>query len=275
MSASLKGFKASLQLQAAITKIQKIEQMSNTKELFSAPVPELGIELPHIFKLGLTFAYQVGFSTKVSGTATVIFGATASIPDDAVVTVDLNNPHKSSWTGFEGADVSPVFDVTGLSANVKFAVFSQADLAFGIDLHDKARFDVELNLKIPQLSTTISAGYSMFPPPLPLFPSPHPSPNKKGNMQLTLPFPLPQRRQVGAPRKTVRPRPAPASSRRSASSCGSKSWPNGGTRRRYPTRTSSSTSQRRWTSTAWSCPSRTSPLTRPRPKRSSWHCPRI
>lgn len=166
MSASPKAFNATVELQAKITRTDKLEELSDKIEekadLFSMPVPDLGIEIPKVLKLGLTLSYQIGFSTKVKGSATFVLGATTSLPNDAIITVDLKDFQKSSWTGFEGAALVPIFDVTELSASVKFAVFTQVDLAFGIDIIGHDSLDVELNLKIPQLSTNFAAGYSRF-----------------------------------------------------------------------------------------------------------------
>ncbi|KAF6217447.1 hypothetical protein HO133_006917 [Letharia lupina] len=163
LSASPKAFNATVELQAKITRTDKLDKLSDKIEekadLFSMPVPDLGIEIPKVLKLGLTLSYQIGFSTKVAGSATFVLGATTSLPDDAIITVDLKDLQKSSWTGFEGAALVPIFDVTELSASVKFAVFTQVDLAFGIDIIGHDSLDVELNLKIPQLSTNFAAGY--------------------------------------------------------------------------------------------------------------------
>ena len=148
-----------MELQAKVTKTKKIDSLSGKKDLFSMPVPDLGFDIPHFLKLGLTVAYQIGYSTKMAGSATIIFGATSSLPDDAIITLDLLDNDKCSWSGFDGAVLDPVFDVTALSGTVQLAVFTQADLRFGIEIHEE-KAGVELNLKLPQLSTTYAGGYS-------------------------------------------------------------------------------------------------------------------
>ena len=159
-SASPKNFNATLEVKAVVTNTEKVEELSGKEELWSMPVPELGFEIPHLCKVGLTLAYQVGFSTKLMGSATVVFGATSSLPDDAIITVDLKDHEKTSHSGFDGAALLPVFDIPALSSSVKFALYTQADMAFGIQLEKIGKLDAELNLKIPQLSTTINAGFS-------------------------------------------------------------------------------------------------------------------
>lgn len=161
LSFSPKGFNATMELQAAITYPEKVEDLSAKKELFSYPVPDLGFEIKHLLDVGVTLHYQIGFSTKLMGSTTVVFGATSSLPDDAVIEIDVLDRDKVQHRGFEGAALEPIFDVSALSASVKFAVFTQADIAFGIDIkHTDEKADVELSLKIPQLATTILAGYS-------------------------------------------------------------------------------------------------------------------
>lgn len=160
LSASPKNFNATLELQAAVSNTEKLEELSGRKELFSMPVPDLGFEIPHLCKLGVTLAYQIGFSTKLLGSATVFFGATSSLPDDAVITVDIKEQKISSHKGFENTAFLPIYDVTGLSSTVKFAAFTQADIAFGLEIEGIDKSDIELNLKLPQLASTINAGYS-------------------------------------------------------------------------------------------------------------------
>lgn len=155
-----KGFNATMELQAQITNTEKVEEWSHKKELWVFPVPDLGFAIQHLGEIGLTLAYQIGYSTKVSGSATVVFGATSSLPDDAVISINLKDHEKSSHRGLDGYVLQPILDVKAITGTVKFAVFTQADIRFGIDLEKIGRSDVELNLKIPQLSKTISAGYS-------------------------------------------------------------------------------------------------------------------
>lgn len=148
-----------MELKAQVTYNHDVEPLSGKKELFSMPVPDLGFEIEHLCKFGVTLAYQVGFQTRLLGSATVVFGATSSLPDDAIITIDLKNHDSTTRTGFEGAALLPVFDITALTSSVKFAVFTQADIAFGIELHKIGKLDVELNLKIPQLSVIANAGF--------------------------------------------------------------------------------------------------------------------
>lgn len=148
-----------MEVKATITYVDQVEPLSGKQELFSVPVPDLGFEIEHLCKFGVTLAYQVGFSTKLYGSATVLFGATSSLPDDAIITIDLMNRDSTTRSGFENVALLPIIDIPAISTTVKFAVFTQADIAFGIELHKVGKFDVELNLKIPQFSVTANAGF--------------------------------------------------------------------------------------------------------------------
>ena len=184
-----------MELQAKVTRTDKLDTFSDKKELASMAVPELGIDIPKILKFGVTLAYQIGYSTKLMGSATVILGATSSLPDGAIITIDLKDPEKSSWSGFEDAALVPIFDFTDLSASVQFAVFTQADMSFGIEIPEHAKADVELNLKLPQLSATYAAGYSKLDSSLLTV------------IDLALSLPLAQRKRASAARMTMLRRP--------------------------------------------------------------------
>ena len=154
------GFNAAMELQVTAIETKKIDEYSDKKELFSYPIPDLGFEIKHLCTVGAVVKYQIGYYTKLLGTATLVVGADSKIPDDALITIDLLNEDHFSVTGFDGPLWKPVFDIKELTASLKFAVFTQADLAFEIELHHIGKWAVELNLKIPQLSATATGGYS-------------------------------------------------------------------------------------------------------------------
>ncbi|CAD6593259.1 MAG: hypothetical protein ASARMPRED_007222 [Alectoria sarmentosa] len=164
-----KGFNATLELKAKVTKNQKIggwfskdksstDSIEQEKELAEAPVPDFGIDIPGVLKLGAILSYSIGYATFFMGSASIVFGVTASLPDDATIMVDLLDRDQSYSYGFDG-ELVPIFDVTELTATVQFAVFTQAKLAFGIEIPHLDKQDIELVLKIPKLSYTVSAGY--------------------------------------------------------------------------------------------------------------------
>ena len=159
---SPKYINATVEVQAKITDVRQIEQLSESVDLISAPIPELGFEIEDVCKVGATIAYQIGYNTKILNSATLKMGAEASVPENAYIYVDLIHRDKSHWDGWD-AHLNPIFDVTELSSSVKFSAYTQVNLLFGIELHKFHKhneYGVELNLKIPQFATTVSAGYS-------------------------------------------------------------------------------------------------------------------
>ena len=154
-----RNFQAALEMEATITDTSAPKSLQYTKELFSFPIPDAGIEIEGIFKIGAILSYEVGTSFSFSGSATVDFGIQASLPDTAQVVADINDPDSSSATGWSSGTLTPTFDITKESASLKLAAFSQPKLAFGIELTDVGKFDVALTLKLPEISSTFSAEY--------------------------------------------------------------------------------------------------------------------
>lgn len=159
MKGSPQGLQAALQLEATITSSDEPDSLQYKKELFSFPIPDAGIEVEGIFKLGATLSYDVGISSTFSGSATVDFGLEAGMPDSAQVTADIQNPGSSSATGWSGGSLTPLFDIKKESASVKLAAFSQPKLAFGIELIEVGNFEVALAVKLPEVSVTLTAAY--------------------------------------------------------------------------------------------------------------------
>ena len=149
-----------LKLEATITASKDPETLNpDPIELFSFPIPGAGIEVAGIFKLGATVAYDVGTSATFAGTATADFGLEASLPDGAKVLADVNNPDQSSATGWAGSSLDPFFEVTKLEASITLAAYSQPKISFGITLDNVGDVDVVLGMKLPEISSTLSADY--------------------------------------------------------------------------------------------------------------------
>lgn len=164
LEASPSDFKAKLELEATVTSSKSPESIQNSKELFSAPIPGAGISVTGIFKLGATVSYEVGTSATFAGSATADFGLSASLPNGAKVVAAVNHPTDSSATGWSGSSLTPNFEVTKLSASITLAAFSQPKIAFGIELVEVGKVDVAVTMKLPEISSTLSANYGMPPP---------------------------------------------------------------------------------------------------------------
>ena len=163
LEATPSDFVAKLELEATVTSSKEPDSLQQSKELFSAPIPGAGISVTGIFKLGATVSYDVGTSATFAGTATADFGLQASLPNGAKVVADINSPTDSSATGWQGSSLIPIFDVTKLSASITLAAYSQPKIAFGIELIEVGKVDVAVTMKLPEISSTLSASYGKQP----------------------------------------------------------------------------------------------------------------
>ncbi|KAL8925993.1 MAG: hypothetical protein Q9172_001996 [Xanthocarpia lactea] len=159
LAVSPSNFKAKLELEATVTASKAPASLQESKEIFAAPIPGAGIAVTGIFKLGATVSYEIGTSATFAGTATARFGLEAGLPNDARVVADINNPSSSSATGWEGGSLTPSFEVTKLDASITLAAFSQPKIAFGIELIKVATAEVAITLKLPEISSALSASY--------------------------------------------------------------------------------------------------------------------
>ncbi|KAL9011588.1 MAG: hypothetical protein Q9173_003576 [Seirophora scorigena] len=159
LQAAPQSFKAVMQLQAVVTATASPASLQESKELFAAGIPGVGIAVPGIFKLGVAFSYEVGTSATFAGSATVDFGLEASLPNEAKVVADITNPSSSSATGWEGTSFKPNLEVTKLSASLTLAAFSKPKLSFGIELIKVGQVDVGLTMKLPEISSVLSTEY--------------------------------------------------------------------------------------------------------------------
>ncbi|KAI4139285.1 MAG: hypothetical protein LQ341_004273 [Variospora aurantia] len=159
LAGSPQGFAAKMDIATKITAPYSPDQLGYSKELFSAPIPEAGISVTGIFSLGAVVSYEVGVSTTFSGSASMNFGLTASLPDTAVVIADGLDRSASTATGFEGAVFDPHFNLTALSAGVTFAAFSQAKLTFGVDITKVGKLEVGMGLKLPAVEAIVKGAY--------------------------------------------------------------------------------------------------------------------
>ena len=154
VAAAPRNVHAALVLEASINGGVE-DKIDEAKELFSAPIPGVGIAVPGIFKLGGVLVYEVGVSASFKGAAKVDFGLKASIPDESVVMVNIADPGKSKAAGFKPT-VDPVFEVKQLEASLSLSAYSQPKLFFGIEIFSAAKADVTLALRLPEVSATFT-----------------------------------------------------------------------------------------------------------------------
>jgi hypothetical protein len=163
LTASPKGVQAELGLEAAISSTATLPLLKYSKELFAYGVPGAGVAVTNIFSIGVVLSYDVIGTATVSGSGTVDFGLKASLPDSAKLTADIVNKDSSSATGFSGGSLDPNFDITKGSASITLTASSQPKLSFGIELVKVENVDVEVIVKLPEVSATLTAAYGTHP----------------------------------------------------------------------------------------------------------------
>ena len=157
VAASPQNVRAALVFEASANTLTT-DRIDETKELFSAPIPGIGIAIPGIFKLGGVLSYEVGFSASITGQAVVDFGLKAFIPDESLAKVDLGSRGTSQATGFKPT-VEPVFEVKTLQASLAISAYSQPRLFFGVEIISAAKADVALTFRLPELETRFTPKY--------------------------------------------------------------------------------------------------------------------
>ena len=164
LSVSPSNFKAKLELEATVTASKSPANLTGSKELLEQYLsPEQVLKSQVSSSSVPTVSYEVGTSVSIAGAATARFGLEAGLPNNAIVVADVNNPSQSSADGWEGGSLTPSFRVTKLDASITLAAFSQPKISFGIELIKVATADVSLTMKLPEISSRLSATYGMQP----------------------------------------------------------------------------------------------------------------
>ena len=152
---------AALQLEATVSASGEVSSHSFTKELYHIPLPDAGISIKDVIDLGATLHYSVGVDCSFSGSAVVDFGVNTSVPDTAVIVIGYEN-ETSEATGFDTTLLTPTFDIDNAAASATLDVWSQPEIQFGIDLHNVGRLDMDVSLKLPELTATLTADYGSY-----------------------------------------------------------------------------------------------------------------
>ncbi|PWW72556.1 hypothetical protein C7212DRAFT_225177 [Tuber magnatum] len=161
LAASPDDFRAKMIMEAKVSAtISTIPPSLNlTRELASFPIPAAGISIPKIFELGAIIAYEVGVESSINGVANFTFGLGASLPNTALVAVNLADLTKSQATGFDGATFDPVFDLHSGSATLNVAAVSRPKLTFGIEVVGVGKLEAALKMGLPVVNTQLTAAF--------------------------------------------------------------------------------------------------------------------
>ncbi|CUS13506.1 unnamed protein product [Tuber aestivum] len=161
IGASPQDFRAKMIMEAKVNaKISAVPPSVNlTRELASFPIPGAGISIPRIFEIGAIIAYEVGVESTINGEANITVGLTATLPDTALVVLDLADLSKTKASGFDGATFDPVFDLNSGSATLNIAAVSRPKLTFGIEVIGVGKLEAALKMGLPVVSTQLIAAF--------------------------------------------------------------------------------------------------------------------
>lgn len=165
LTASPSSVFAALELEAIITATDDSQPMTYSKTLFSDLIPGAGYGIHDIMSIGASLTYTVIGSCAFSGSASMQFGANASLPDSAQIVADYKNHGASSTSGFDSTQVTPLFRMNNESASMNLNAISQPAITFGVDLMKAGKAGMTISVNLPELSTTLSIehGTCLFP----------------------------------------------------------------------------------------------------------------
>lgn len=158
IESSPQDVKAELELEATVTASKELFSIDESKELFAFGIPDAGIAVKNIFKLGATLSYSVGVSSTFNGEGVVDFGLAATLPNSAKVTAHTKGDGNTA-VGFDGGSFEPLFDVKSLSASIDLVAYSKAKILFGIEVTKIGKLDVAVTLQVPKVTTTLTAAF--------------------------------------------------------------------------------------------------------------------
>ena len=84
------------------------------------------------------------------------FGIQASLPNSAKVIADVQKGDASGAVGFEGAGITPIFNVKSLTATVNLVAYSKAKISFGIDVVAVGHVNAAITLQVPKVTSTLT-----------------------------------------------------------------------------------------------------------------------
>lgn len=134
--------------------------LDSAVDLFQMPVPGAGLVVPGIFSLGLVASVQGGFTLGFKGQTTFSVGVAASLPDSALIKLDLADLSRSSATGFERATAKPELHVANASASIDASLFLRPTFALKAQVASVGELSADIRLGLPQINAGASAQYS-------------------------------------------------------------------------------------------------------------------
>ena len=158
-SGSPQSLVGGLDMEATVTASTTSIPRSTEKPILSGGIPDAGLTIGSLVKLGASYGYSIGFDASLQGSADILFGLDFAVPDNASLVVAPLGSTSSSASGWEPL-ILPHFQVKNIQADLSVGLYAKPSLLFGIDIGKAAHLDVGLDLSIPQVNATLSAKYN-------------------------------------------------------------------------------------------------------------------
>ncbi|OJD13258.1 hypothetical protein AJ78_06265 [Emergomyces pasteurianus Ep9510] len=131
-----------------------------SQEINLVEIPISGWNIPGIFEFGPRIQLNAGYEISyISGTASATAGITARIPDSAIAKLDLLAEDSVQVSGW-----APVIETRPLQVQAQIdaqaSIYTEVALSVSVKVFDDNGFGVDLALKVPQVTATLSAGFN-------------------------------------------------------------------------------------------------------------------
>lgn len=131
--------------------LEGVDQFSEDIDVLGTAVPGLGWKVGNWANLGLTWAYQLGYSGSISGNFEFSTTIRTKNPGSSLLTLDLirfdtKKSNVDNWAFFE-----PEFNIVKLEGGGSFEFHGQLAGIFGFELIDKLTLEARVAIPVPML----------------------------------------------------------------------------------------------------------------------------
>ena len=145
---------------AGAEKAFDLVKLDSTTDLIQAPVLGAGFVVADIFSIGLIASIQGGFALGFKGQTTFSVGVAASLPDSALIKLDLADLGRSSATGFESAVAKPVLRVANASASIDASLFLRPTFSLKVQVASVGQLSADIRFGLPQINAGASTKFN-------------------------------------------------------------------------------------------------------------------
>jgi hypothetical protein len=137
----------------------KFNSYSFNHDIFKVPIPGMIVVVPKVFKLGIAVSVEVAFILNMKGKLDFISSLEASLPDTAVIIVDLISHGHSQVSGIEGMVFKPYFKVQEVANTFDGSISWRPKIALDAEVTAAGKVSAELRLGLPQVNVNSTLIY--------------------------------------------------------------------------------------------------------------------